>query len=258
MTLHSHKLLKCNAMVAAMIKATQTDLGEYIRAYRMCLLYGISKHIDKLTAIKMLEDHNLSMTDDQFLKLTKTLKENYESYKDLEYKGFKIFDWCSGLNGGLIIDEPLANRWESFPLAARAAVSEYTRGSKYKAPNPGKPRMMSSLKDILGEKPFEDFEWFINTNQTDTIKYASLIDKAYMLFLMNAKQYYYPDEVSTLDHSDLKTNDYQWDWLSKNLASIKHKLNPARYPVLFDERFEAGQSLFWLEQNSYPDNLNVM
>lgn len=239
-----------------MIKATQTDLGEYIRAYRMCLLYGISKHISEPTATRILKEHNLSMSKDQFLILTKTLKDNYESYKDLEYKGFKISDWCLGLNGSLVIDEPLANRWDSFPLAARAAVSEYTRDSKYKNSNPGKPRMMSSLKEILGDKPFEEFQWFINTNQTDTIKYASLIDKAYMLFLMNAKQYYYPGEISTLEHSDLRTSDQQWDWLSKNLASLKNRLDPARYPVLFDERFEAGQSLFWLKEESYPDNLN--
>lgn len=236
----------------ALITASQTDLAAFIRMYRLAMIYSITRQLDMKSQQEVFVLMGLDITESDYKEMAAVLKTKYDQYKDIVYKDAPVKDWCLGLNGSIDLDEPLANRWTSYPLAVRSCVGHFMQEGTTKGGS--KKLTTHHTKELLGSNPFETFERVMNENKNiDVISNRSVIDKAYYLLLCNAYWYYHCDTDQVEIEQQYKTSDAQWDWLSKSLGELKSKLEVQRYPVLFDERFAPGQSLFWLEKRRYPE-----
>ncbi len=234
-------------MTKALIEASRIDLGAYIKLYRLCLLQCMAAQLPQASKQKIYNHVRLNASELEYQDMVKTVNEMYDKVKDLNYKDSPIKDWCSAIVN-IDFTCPLANRWTDFPLASRHAVSQILNKNKGEFAQ----YHNTDLQSVLGNTPFEDFEQLLKNKNIDYAKNAIIIDRAYLLMLHNAYLYYYDDYDSLSVNSKYNTSDAQWDWLSKQLSHIKNKLNPKRYPILFDSRFEGGQSLFWLSKEQYP------
>lgn len=224
----------------------------FIRLYRIVSLICISKQLplkdqQKLYTFAKIND------DAQYKNMVDTMLLNYPNIKDKIYKGYTISQWCMGINSKIDYSEPLTNRWADFPLATRAAVNSILSPAKKTV----KYKPLNGLQEALGPSPFEDFEKLIAQTNIDTVRNRIIIDRAYLLLLYNSYLYYHGGYENDYVDNKYITNDYQWDWLSRQLGHIKTKLDSKRYPILFDYRFEGGQSLFWLSKEQYPQQAIV-
>lgn len=242
-------------MVVAVTQAMTIDLDQYIRAYRIAMLYCATCQ-NKRNQNQLLTQLKIDMSYTQYLDMVKQLLVNYNKYKNMLHNGYPIKDWCLGLDGTIDLEQPLANRWSSFPLAVRGSINHHLNNFNVKVHN--EIYQQNKLSQFLGNKPFINFEQLVSTTKNiDTVVNKNIIDKAYLLFLLNAYLYYHSEQGYDHVHRSYITTDSQWDWLSRKLAEVKHKLDMQEYPVLFDHRFEAGQSLFWLSYKDYPDCIKI-
>jgi hypothetical protein len=245
-------------MVSVLIIASQSSLKEYIRLYRIVMIYALLCHysVDEQNKVKRLL--GIDMTEDQYQAAWLHLKKLYPEFKNELYLGEPIRYWCLGMSDGLELHRALGIQYTQFPLITRVCVSSCLKSDEsldlrtrqeYKIKNNKK-----DVDDTLECFNYNEFESKVYTRPKLTARSTQTVDAAYTLWLLNAYAYYHADTMDVA--KSLQTTDQQWDTLSRLLGMLKPYLKAGRYPVLFNENYEPGQSLFWLKKIDYPSSVS--
>jgi hypothetical protein len=230
----------------ALLNDSQVNLQSFVQLYRACLIYAIVQHYPTHRQLQFLKKLPFKNKDEHKLAV-KTLKELYSKNQGVVYNKYALSAWCPFLSTPHDLSEPLTIRYTDFPLSVRmfVALKSKVNGESIKRSSP--TTLINMLKLYKGLHVLQQ-----PISKQERLKNEPLIDIAYITLLFNAYVYYHCDPNELTSFKDYMLSDLHWDELSKALYALKPLMDQASYPVIFDDRFEAGQSLFWLAKDDYP------